>query len=185
VVFGFGVATVRLRAHAVGPINRLPAWVGFAKSAESFHCPAFTGPATSEVPVPASNGYAAVVVGSAHGAPAVTYVARSAPCHAVAPASVTNASRSVSIPWRAAGPINNGSVRLEATVPPCGTFTSISSVGSSSSVTITLTAVVPDVRRHCHGSSSVRETVTLPPMFTDHSAIRHGRLGPADVVRVA
>jgi hypothetical protein len=193
VVFGYGVATIRLRAHGVGRVTRLPAWVGFAKSAASFNCPA-TSSNPTDVPVPASNGYAAVVIGSVHGAPAVTYVARSAPCNAVVPASVANASRSISIPWRTAGPVDNGSVRIEATVPPCGTVGGISSGGTAASVTITVYAVVPDIPRHCRGPSSASETIALPPgggpgapppLLTGRTAIRHGRLGPADVVQAA
>jgi hypothetical protein len=192
VVFGFGQATVTQPGRGVPRITHVRAWVGFAQTSGLFHCPNLAGSASPPVPSPPSDGYAAVVIGSAHGTPAVTYVARSERCDSVLPASVTPATEAISIPWHATGPIDNGSIEAEATVPPCGTFSSISSGGSASSITITLAAIVPDVRRHCGGPSSVTERVMVDPpatpgaptpLVTARTTIRHGRLGPVTLVQ--
>jgi hypothetical protein len=192
VVFGFGQATVTRRGRGVAPIAHLRAWVGFAQTSGLYHCPNLAGSKTPPGPPPPSNGYAAVVIGSAHGAPAVTYVAGSERCDADVPASVTAASETISIPWVAAGPLDNGSIEAEANVPPCGTFSSISSGGTASSITITLAAIVPDRRRHCSGPSPVTEKVMVdppaspgapPPLVTARTTIRHGRVGPVAVVQ--
>jgi hypothetical protein len=183
VAFGYGVVSVSAHGHGTTPITRLPAWIGFARTVAVYHCPAQTGSEPPPGSPPLSNGYAAVVIGAAHGAPAVTYVARSERCTALVPTAVSPASEEVSVPWHAAGPLENGAIEAVTSLPPCGSFSTISAGGTASAVTVTLAALVPDQRRHCHGRTTVTEKVVLNPLGGTGTAIRHGRLGPETEVR--
>jgi hypothetical protein len=192
VVLGYGVVTIATHASGVPHVTSLAAWVGFSKEFAAINCPMMrvqTGTSTTALPSLPSAGYAAFVVGAAHGSPAVTYVATAAPCGNVARASLSNASEEISIPWQALGPIQNGSLSVRTTIPPCGIFASTSSGGSAQSTTITVTAVVPDVHGHCHGPQSVTESVFIspegdpgapPPIVTAQTRLLHGPLGPQD-----
>jgi len=184
---GYGLVTVTLRGRGVPRITRLLAWVGFARHTAAYSCPEQSSLAP---PLPAlpSDGYSAVVIGAVHGSPAVVYTARSAVCGSLQPATLTNASEAISIPWRPTGSATNGAIELEATVPPCGTVAGITSGGSAEAFTITVAATVPDVLSHCGGASTVAEKVNFgpvgnpphapPPVVTGATQILHGQLGP-------
>jgi hypothetical protein len=187
---GYGVVSIALRVHGVAHVERLLAWVGFARHTAAYSCPAETGPLVKEPPLP-SDGYIAVVLGALNGAPAVTYTARSSVCESVHPASLANASEVISIPWSTVGGATGPSLQVIATVPPCGTVGGIASGGSATAMTITIGAIVPDVLSHCGPAHVVSETVDLgvpgnppgapPPLVSSTTRIVHGALGPADV----
>ena len=87
---GYGLVTISLRTIGVPHITKLPAWVGFAKASGFAGCPEESATSTS-IPASsgtdlASSGYAAVVIGAAHGSPAVAFTAPSLFCGAVQPA---------------------------------------------------------------------------------------------------
>jgi hypothetical protein len=191
ITFGYGIATITKHTNGIARITRLPAWVGFAQSTGAYNCPAF-GSGSPRPPTPPWSGYAALVIGAKNGSPAVNYVARSEACNSVAPASLSSASETVSVPWSAIGPVDNGTVAVQATVPPCGGVAGISAGGSASSMTISIGAVVPDVLHHCHGPKLVKETVVMDPaggpgappqLVSGTTAILHGRLGPVTMVQ--
>ena len=184
---GYGMVTITLRGQGLPRISRLLAWVGFARHTASYSCPEQSS-APPPLPALPSDGYSAVVIGAVHGSPAVVYTARSAVCGSLQPATLTNASEAVSIPWRPTGGATSGTIQLEATVPPCGTVAGITSGGSAESFTITVAATVPDVLSHCGGARTVAETVNLgpvgnppgapPPVVSSSTEILHGQLGP-------
>jgi hypothetical protein len=200
---GFGLVTISLQVKGVPHITKLPAWVGFGKSSGVANCPAElspppgtpgtpgagstpTGPSPQQAP---SNGYAAVVIAAGTGSPAVTYTARSILCESLRPASLAPASEVYSVPWRPLSGVDNNSIRVQATLPACGTLQGISSGGTAQESTITVLAVVPDVHGRCSGTQQTAETVFLgpvgnppgapPPLVTATTTIRHGRLGPS------
>jgi hypothetical protein len=190
---GYGLVTISLRVLGVPHITKLPAWVGFAKSSGFAGCP--EEPATStSTPLGASgedllsSGYAAVVIGAAHGSPAVAFTAPSLVCGSVQPAALALASEVISVPWQALTGVENDSIRLRASLPACGSFEGIASGGSAKVITITVTALVPDVHGRCDGTSDVTQTVAMgpignppgapPPLVTASTIIRHGSLGP-------
>jgi len=187
---GFGIATITLHRAGVPTVASLPAWVGFAVASLP-HCPAESvpsGPTTTQ-PVPPSNGYAAIVLSAATGSPAVAYTARSSSC-GFPPTGpvVTSASVVVSIPWALLGTVQAGQRQLavRASVPSCGTYAGAHASGTAKSLTITLSAVVPDVEHGCQGSQSVMETIQVgppntpgapPPLMSTSTLIEHGPLG--------
>jgi hypothetical protein len=185
---GYGLVSIALRVHGVARVERLLAWVGFARHTAAYSCPAETGPVVKEPPLP-SDGYIAVVIGAVDGAPAVTYTARSSVCESVHPASLTNANEVVSVPWSMVGGATGAALQVVASVPPCGTVAGIASGGSATSMTITIGATVPDVLSHCGPAQVVSETVNLgplgnppgapPPLVSPTTRILHGALGPA------
>jgi hypothetical protein len=191
---GYGLVTISLRANGIPRLKRLRAWVGFARSPEVANCPAEFPSATSNptgesgVALP-SSGYAAVVIGTGHGAPAVTYTARTALCGTVQPPAVAAANEVLSVPWRVVTGVENDSIALRASLPDCGQLQGVNSAGSAKVVTIIVDAVVPDVHGRCHGPHTVRQTVALgpvgdtpgapPPLISGSTVIRHGRLGPS------
>jgi hypothetical protein len=191
---GYGLVTISLRVAGVPHIMKLPAWVGFAKSSGFAGCPEESATSTS---VPAvlsakdlpSNDYAAVVIGAARGSPAVTYTAPSLFCGSVQPASLALATEVVSVPWQALTGLENQSIQVRASLPACGRFESIGSGGSARVITVTITAVVPDVHGRCQGARTITQSVPLgpagnppgapPPLVTASTIIRHGPLGPS------
>jgi hypothetical protein len=190
---GYGLVTISLRANGVPRVTKLLAWVGFARSSEMANCPN-EAPGSTATPglsgtALASDGYGAVVIGAAHGAPAVAYTAPSVLCGSVQPASLTQASEVVSVPWRAVTGVVNESIRIRVSMPACGSLEGFSSGGSAKVSTITVNAIVPDVHGPCAGASDIDETVPLgpagnppgapPPLVSASTIIRHGRLGPA------
>jgi hypothetical protein len=192
VVLGYGVVTISTHASGVRHITSLPAWVGFSKRFAAESCPMIraTGTSTTALPALPSAGYAAFVVGAAHGAPAVTYVAADAPCGAVVPATLSNADEAISVPWVALGPITGGTLSVRATIPDCGTYTGSSTSGSAHSTTITVAALVPDAHGSCQGPHPVTESVFIepvndpgapPPIVTSQTTLLHGPLGPQDL----
>jgi hypothetical protein len=197
IVLGFGVVTIASPGPGLPPIRSLPAWVGFSKMFASVNCPSMAVPPGSAVtslpPLPAlpSAGYAAFVLGAADGAPAVTYVARSAPCGTVVAGTLSPASEAISIPWHATGPIQNDAVTVPATLPPCGSFAGIDSSGGAASMTVTLGAIVPDVHGHCPPAPAVTKVIGFgppgdapgapPPLVSARTRIVHGAVGPLDL----
>ncbi len=197
---GYGLVTISLRALGVPHITKLPAWVGFAKSSGFAGCPEEPASTTSN-PVGVSgedllsSGYAAVVIGAAHGSPAVAFTAPSLVCGSVQPAALALASEVISVPWQALTGVENDSIRLRASLPACGSFEGIASGGSAKVITITVTALVPDVHGRCDGTSDVTQTVAMgpignppgapPPLVTASTIIRHGSLGPMRLVVAA
>jgi hypothetical protein len=192
---GYGVVTISLRVLGVPHITKLPAWVGFAKSSELVACPEepASSTSTSNPLGPSgedllSSGYAAVVIGVAHGSPAVTYTAPSLFCGSVQAAALAPATEIVSVPWQALTGVENDSIQLRASLPACGTFESITASGGAKETTITVSAVVPDVHGRCDGASTTTQSVALgpignppgapPPLVTASTVIRHGSLGP-------
>ena len=193
---GYGLVTISLRVAGVPHIAKLPAWVGFAKSSGIAACP--EEPATStSIPAAlsgtdlASSGYAAVVLGAAHGSPAVTFMAPSLFCGAVQPATLAQATEVLSVPWQPLTALENQSIRVRASLPACASFEGITSSGSAKVTTITVAAVVPDVHGRCNGTSDITETVALgppgnppgapPPLITASTLLRHGSLGPSQM----
>jgi hypothetical protein len=194
---GYGLVTISRQAKGVARITRLPAWIGFAQSRSGEACPAET-PSSSAPSLPAaasfpSSGYAAVVIGAATGAPAVTYTARSLVCTSVQPAAVAKATEVESARWRALSPLTNGAFTLRATVPACGTLEGTGSEGSAQSVTVTVDVTVPDVPAHCTGVHTVTQPESLGPpegapnpgpasLITSATVIQHARVGPISQV---
>jgi hypothetical protein len=190
---GYGLVTISLRAKGVPRVTRLLAWVGFARSSELANCPMEASGSTAQPglsgPALTSNGYAAVVIGAAHGSPAVAYAAPSVLCGSVQAASLTQASEVVSVPWRAVTGLVNESIRVRVSMPACARVEGTSSGGSAKVSTITVDAIVPDVHGPCAGASHITETVLLgpadnppgapPPLVSASTIIRHGRLGPS------
>jgi hypothetical protein len=192
---GYGLVTIALRVVGVPHITKLPAWVGFAKSSGFAGCPEEPASSTSTSnPVGPSgedllsSGYAAVVIGAAHGSPAVTYTAPSLFCGSVQPAALALATEVLSVPWQALTGVENDSIQLRASLPACGSFESITSSGGAKVTTITVSAVVPDVHGRCEGARTTTQSVALgpignppgapPPLVTASTVIRHGSLGP-------
>jgi hypothetical protein len=192
---GYGLVTISRRVKGVLRITKLPAWIGFAQSTSAESCPAEMPGSTSTPPLSAasfpSSGYAAVVIGAATGAPAVTYIARSLVCMSAQPAVLAEASEVVSVRWRALGPVTNATLEVKATLPACGSFAGISSGGSSQSTTITIQITVPDVRAQCkgaHTTTTITQTVNFgppdtspnapPPLITGTTVVKHAPLGP-------
>jgi hypothetical protein len=190
---GYGLVTISLRVLGVPHITKLPAWVGFAKSSGFAGCPEESATSTSNpVGLPGedllSSGYAAVVIGAAHGSPAVTYTAPSLFCGSVQPAALAAATEVLSVPWQALTGVENDSIQLRASLPACGSFESITSSGGAKVTTITVSAVVPDVHGRCDGAGTTTQSVALgpignppgapPPLVTASTVIRHGSLGP-------
>jgi hypothetical protein len=132
---GYGLVTISLRVLGVPHIKELPAWVGFAKSSGFAGCPEEPASTTS-TPLGASgedllsSGYAAVVIGAAHGSPAVAFTAPSLVCGSVQPAALALASEVISVPWQALTGVENDSIQLRASLPACGSFEGIASGGS-------------------------------------------------------
>jgi hypothetical protein len=130
-----------------------------------------------------------VVIGAAHGSPAVTYTARSVTCGSVQPAALAVATQAVSVPWRAVTGVENDSILVRASLPACGQLQGIDSGGSAKVWTITVAAVVPEVHGRCDGIRDITETVVLgpvgnppgapPPLVSASTIIRHGHLGPS------
>jgi hypothetical protein len=189
---GFGLVTISLRVKGVPRVARLPAWVGFARSSEITNCPEQSSSSSSvglQGTALPSSGYAAVVIGAAHGSPAVTYTARSVLCGSVQPAALAMASEAVSVPWHAVTGVENDSIQVKAMLPACGQLQGIDSGGSATVWTITVIAVVPDVHGRCDGTSEITETASLgpvgnptgapPPLVSTSTVIRHGHLGPS------
>jgi hypothetical protein len=192
VAFGLGAVSISAQVPGARGVTLRQAWVGFARTVAVYHCPASPPGAVPPVATPPSNGYAAFVVGAAHGAPAVTYVAQSVRCNNLAPASLDPASEQISIPWHSTGGSVQGALELQATLPPCGHFSGLTSAGSATSMTITLIALVPDRAAHCQGPTHLTEKDQLNPpvgpgappgVVTSQTRIRHGRLGPVTQVR--
>jgi hypothetical protein len=191
---GYGLVTISLQVRGVPHVTRLPAWVGFARSSEMANCPDESPSSTSNPEglsgkALASSGYAAVVIGAAHGSPAVTYKAPSVLCESVQPATLTPATEVVSVPWQALTGVENESIRVRASLPACGQLEGIDSGGSAKVWTITVAAVVPDVHGRCDGTRDITQTVSLgpvgnppgapPPLVSASTIIRHGTLGPS------
>ena len=196
---GYGLVTISLRTIGVPHITKLAAWVGFAKSSGFAGCPeesatSTTIPASSGTDL-ASSGYAAVVIGAAHGSPAVAYTAPSLFCGAVQPATLAQATEVLSVPWQALTGLENQSIQVRASLPACASFEGITSSGSAKVTTITVAAVVPDVHGRCNGASDITETVALgpsgnppgapPPLVTASTLLRHGSLGPSQLAFAA
>jgi hypothetical protein len=193
---GYGLVTISLRVAGVPHITKLPAWVGFAKSSGFAGCPeepvtSTSNPAgLSEKDLP-SSGYAAVVIGAAHGSPAVAFTAPSVLCGSVRPATLAPATEVLSVPWQEVTGLENQAIQVRVSLPACGDFEGITSVGSTKVTTVTVAAVVPDVHGRCNGSSDITETVALgppgnppdapPPLVTASTLIRHGPLGPSQL----
>jgi hypothetical protein len=185
---GYGLVSIALRVRGVARVERLFAWVGFARHTATYGCPNETAP-LAKMPQLPSDGYIAVVIGAGDGAPALTYTARTSVCETVHPASLANASEEISIPWSPVGGATSAVLQVVATVPPCGTVAGIASGGSATSMTITIGATVPDVLSHCGPAQVVSETVNLgplgnppgapPPLVSPTTRILHGALGPA------
>ena len=190
---GYGLITMSLHVKGVARVFRLPAWVGFAKATDTASCPA-----QQSVPTPnpngtsltalPSNGYAAVMIGAASGSPAVSYTARSRVCTSVQAASLAKATEVLSVPWQLLSGPSGGSIRLRATLPPCGHLVGISGGGSEKAWRITVGAVVPDVLGRCGSTQSITQTVDLgppgnppgapPPPVSAATRILHGPIGP-------
>ncbi|MGP0030714.1 MAG: hypothetical protein ACLPVF_09445 [Acidimicrobiales bacterium] len=192
---GYGVVTITRRARGVPAVRGLAAWVGFARTTASASCPAETGTVPpgvqqAQAALP-SSGFVAVVIGAGNGSPAVSYAARSAVCRSVQPAAMARARQALSIPWRPVDGIEDGAIRVRATLPPCATVGGTSGSGDARTFTITVGAVVPDVRGRCAPRRSVTESVTVgsaqnrlgapPPVVTSSTRIVHGRLGPLNL----
>ena len=165
---GYGLITISLHVKGVAPLFRLPAAVGFAKATDTASCPAersvpTTNPSGTSLTALPSNGYAAVVIGAVSGSPAVSYTARSSVCTSVQAASLAKATEVLSVPWQLLSGPRTGSIRLRATLPPCGDLEGISSGGSAKAWTITVGAVVPDVLGRCGRTHSATQTVDLGP----------------------
>jgi hypothetical protein len=190
---GYGLVTISLRVNGVPHLTRLPAWVGFARSPGFASCPEESATSTSNPEglsgeALLSSGYAAVVIGAAHGSPAVTYTAPSMFCGSVQPAALALATEDLSVPWQALTGVENESIQLRATLPACANLEGIDSSGSATVFTITVAAVVPDVHGRCDGTSDITEAVALgppgnppgapPPLVSASTIIRHGPLGP-------
>ncbi|MGO8862057.1 MAG: hypothetical protein ACLQRH_15020 [Acidimicrobiales bacterium] len=190
---GYGLITISLHVKGVARVFRLPAWVGFAKATDTASCPAersvpTTNPSGTSLTALPSNGYAAVVIGAVSGSPAVSYTARSSVCTSVQAASLAKATEVLSVPWQLLSGPRTGSIRLRATLPPCGDLEGISSGGSAKAWTITVGAVVPDVLGRCGPTHSATQTVDLGPPGNPPGAppspvsastlILHGPLGP-------
>jgi hypothetical protein len=193
---GYGLATISLRVKGVPHVTRLAAWVGFARSPEIANCPdeppsAAGHPDALSGQALASSGYAAVVIGAAHGSPAVAYAAPGVLCDHRQPATLAPATEVVSVPWQALTGLENESIRVRVSLPACATLGGISSGGSAQVSTITVDAVVPDVHGRCAGASDITETVALgpighppgapPPLVSASTVIRHGTIGPSMV----
>jgi hypothetical protein len=189
---GFGLVTITTRVAGVPRVSALPAWIGFARSTSIASCPSESVTATSTADGQAfpSNGFAAVVIGSAPGSPALSYTARSLVCDSAQPSSITNASEILSVPWKPVGPgpLTPGSLTVEALIPKCGGFEGISSGGSSKGMTVTIAASLPDRPKElCKAARWEMETVALnppsgpgapPPVASTSTPIRHGSVGP-------
>ncbi len=186
---GYGLVTIAASAPGVPAIRKLLAWVGFAQERALVSCPAIQAPGpsvttTSGPPLPRTSGWAAVVIGAKTGSPAVSYVARSAPCGTIVPASLTLAKEIISVPWQ---PISGGLASVLVSVPPCGSIAGSTANESAGSVTIWVGAVVPDVARHCGGTRTVSYAPNVgPPLspgappspISPATQILHGALGP-------
>jgi len=193
VVLGYGVATISTHAAGVPRVTSIPAWIGFSKRFAAVSCPmmrATPGSTTTMLPSLPSAGYAAIVIGAAHGSPAVTYVAASAPCGTVVRATLAKAGEAVSIPWVALGSVEDGTLSVSTTIPRCGTYSGSTTGGSARSTTVTLSAVVPDVHGQCQGAHPATESVFIspandpgapPPIVTAKTELLHGPLGPQDL----
>jgi len=196
---GYGLVTISLRTIGLPRITKLPAWVGFAKSSGFAGCPEESATSTS---IPASSGtdlassdYAAVVIGAAHGSPAVAFTAPSLFCGAVQPATLAQATEVLSVPWKELTGLENQSIQVRASLPACARFEGITSSGSTKVTTITVAAVLPDVHGRCNGASDITETVALgpsgnppnapPPLVTSSTLLRHGSLGPSQLAFAA
>jgi hypothetical protein len=187
VEMGFGIGTLA----GEPTVTVLPAWIGFG-TASTFSCPAMiapTGPTTTEQ-APPTPGYAAVILGAASGAPAITYGSRGAICGSPPTGpTVSPASEVVSVPWVETGPESGGEIADQASVPTCGTLAGESGGGNSTSMTWTVNAVVPDAELGCAGTRTVEVTmrVTLPNLpgvpATVVTSIGHGPLGPVQQAR--
>jgi hypothetical protein len=186
VEMGFGIATVALPVAGVPTVTELPAWVGFAM-ANAISCPSGTVPTgpTTTVQAPPTPGYAAVILGAATGRPGVAYVSRGAMCSGPPTGPTVSAAREVvSVPWAATGPESGGQIAVLASVPTCGTLAGAEGGGNSTSMTWTVTAVVPDAQLGCTGTRSVEWTlgVSLPNLpgvpTTVATPFGHGPLGP-------
>jgi hypothetical protein len=197
---GYGLVTISLRVTGVPHVSKLAAWVGFAKSSGFAGCPeesatSTTIPAASSHTDLASSGYAAVVIGAAHGSPAVAFTAPSLFCGAVQPATLAQATEVLSVPWQPLTSLENQSIQVRASLPACANFEGITSSGSAKVTTITVAAVVPDVHGRCNGTSDITETVALgppgnppgapPPLVTSSTVLRHGSLGPSQLALAA
>jgi hypothetical protein len=196
--FGFGLVTIRSRRAGIPRVRNLPAWVGLATDAGfAVSCPMMRATSGGTVPpaqpVLTSPGEAAVIIGSATGAPALVYRARSEPCGSVVPATLTEALQRLSIPWMETGPVTGQLLSVTAILPKCGSFEGISSGGSASAMTVTLYAVVPEAppARSCAPAHVIDETVPLgpiadpdapPPLVGPHTQILHGTIGSVPVV---
>lgn len=194
-ILGFGIATITKKAPGVPRVTKLPAWIGLATRAGlSVSCPSLApDPRTPPLPVLPSDGEAAVILGDAGTAPAVVYQARSVICESVTPAQLTNALESLSIPWTQVGPVNDGVLELQATVPQCGQYSGASSGGTAKALTVTIYSDVPEdtAHRHCPAARVVDESLPLgpvgvpgapPPVVSAGTAILHGETGPVRVV---
>jgi hypothetical protein len=191
-----GLVTISMHSPGVPRVSRLLAWVGFAKTSSVYHCPDERLPTTTvgRIHTLASNGYAAVIIGAATGAPAVSYVARSEACGTITEASLARATEAISVPWEQVSR-SAAAIEIQALVPRCGTLGGISSGGSSRAFTISVGAVVPDVVANCSPPHYVTQTVDFgppsgapgapPPVVTTSTSIIHGRLGPIPLANSA
>jgi hypothetical protein len=196
--FGFGLVTIRGPRAGIPTVRSLPAWVGLATDAGvAVSCPMMRvssppslAPAQPALPSP---GEAAVIIGSATGAPALVYKARSNPCGSVVPSTLTDALQQLSIPWMANGSVTGQVLAVTAVLPKCGSFAGIASGGSASAMTVSLYATVPEAppAHSCAPARVIDETVPLgpngvpgapPPLVGLHTQILHGTTGPVPAV---
>jgi hypothetical protein len=190
---GYGLVTISLRVKGVPHVTRLLAWVGFARSPEVANCPNESPGTAGHTPVLsgaalASSGEAAVVIGAAHGSPAVAYAAPSVLCDHRQPATLSRATEDVSVPWRALTSLANQSIRVRVTLPDCARLEGTAAGGSAQVSTVTVDAVVPDVHGHCAGITDLTEIVVFgptgnppgapPPLVSASTLIRHAAVGP-------
>ena len=109
-------------------------------------------------------------------------------CTSVQAASLAKATEVLSVPWQLLSGPSGGSIRLRATLPPCGHLVGISGGGSEKAWRITVGAVVPDVLGRCGSTQSITQTVDLgppgnppgapPPPVSAATRILHGPIGP-------
>jgi len=174
-VLGFGLVSTRRAPPNGTALHEVPAWVGFTWGGW-YGCPAI-GATPSPAPHLPSNGYVAVVVGSDAW---LTYAARSSPCGGPPTGPrIEPASQVISVAWHRAGPIVQGRVRLDFTLPPCGRLFGMNAGGDRTTVTITVDGVAPDAPLPCPMPVPTSGTLALtaPGGGPPPTVLRHGSLG--------
>jgi hypothetical protein len=170
---GWGYVTVRGTANGEKPLKNLLAWVGFANGNASSAC------AKSAAGTFRTNGEAAVVLGDAEFAQAVSYVP--AGCGIAQRSGYRIPSEVVSVPWVKVGTANaHGVVTFRTTIAQCGALSGRSIARSAEVTEVLLYAQHPDWSAKVCSANVLTLGMPLAKTAAKANALRltHGISGP-------